>query len=189
MRSVSKEELERAVGSARSKPERIQFLGALLEKATGDPVIIVGGSAIEVYTSGRYSSADIDIVTPRTRAVKVVESWGFAPNGRVWRRKDWGIDVDLVGPDFAGSRQKIETIETPYGPVRLAGVEDLLVKRLAELKHWPTTAKWRKSLIEQIELLVAEYADEMDEDYLRFIARRDDVVDVLGDFQNNDRGL
>jgi len=186
MATVTKEAVERAVQSARSKPERIQFLGALLEKATGDPVIIVGGSAIEVYTSGRYSSADIDFVTPRPPAVKVVELWGFVPNGRVWRRKDWGVDIDLLGGNFTGSRKRTEIVETPYGPVRLAGVEDLLVKRLAELKHWPTSPKWRRDLAKQVEILVAEYGDEMDEEYLTFIARRDDVVDLLADFREHD---
>ncbi|MGA7860634.1 MAG: hypothetical protein WCB19_02100 [Thermoplasmata archaeon] len=188
--TVTRKEVEEAVASARSKSERIQFLGALLERATGDEAVIVGGSAVEVYTSGRTSTMDIDVVMPRPRAVKAVESWGFVPSGRVWRRKDWDIDIDLLGPKFTGNRQKILVVETPYGPMRLAGVEDLLVKRLAELKHWPTSPTWRESLVTQIEILASEYGDKMDEEYLAFIARRDDVLDILADFRRHarDRG-
>ncbi len=155
----------------------------MLEKATDEETIVVGGSAVEVYTSGRTSTEDIDVVVPRARAIEVVKSWGFVPNGRVWRRKDWGADIDLLGPNFSGSRLKIQVIETPYGPARLAGIEDLLAKRLAEIKHWPTTEAWRKDLVKQIEILVGEYGDRMDEGYLAFVARRDDVEDILADFR------
>jgi len=186
--TVTKQEVEGAVASARSKPQRIQFLGALLEKATGEEAIIVGGSAVEIYTSGRISSLDIDVVMPRARAIKAVESWGFVPSGRVWRRKDWGIGIDLVGPRFTGNRQKVLVMETPYGPVRVAGAEDLLIKRLVELKHWPTAPAWRESLVNQIAILTSEYGDRMDEEYLAFIAKRDDVADILADFREHQRG-
>ncbi|MGP8075015.1 MAG: hypothetical protein ACLQD9_04930 [Thermoplasmata archaeon] len=181
--TVSRKEVENAFGTARSKPERTLFLGALLERATGEEAIVVGGSAVEVYTSGQTSTRDIDIVMPRARALQVVRLWGFVPSGRVWRRGDWDTDIDLLGPNFTGSRLKIQVMETPYGPVRLAGVEDLLAKRLAELKHWPTTPTWRSELVKQVEILVAEYGDRMDEEYLAFVMRRDDIVDILADFR------
>jgi len=185
---VERAEVERAVESARSKAERIQFLGALLSKATGQETIIVGGSAIEVYTSGQTSSLDIDIVTSRKEAAEVIESWGFVANGRIWRRRDWGVDIDLLGSRYSGSKLRIRKMQTPFGPVLLSGIEDLLVKRLAELKHWPTTRDWRADLIKQASILIAEYSDQLDEEYLKFIARRDDVVDILGDFRAR-RGL
>jgi hypothetical protein len=181
--TVTKREAEEGVASARSRPERIRYFGALLEKATGQETIIVGGSAIEIYTSGRTSSRDIDLVTARARAIEVVESWGFERTGRIWRRPDWDFDVDLVGPSLMGSHQKILVFDTPYGPARVAGVEDLLVKRLVELKHWPTSPAWRESLVTQVEILLSEFRDKLDEEYLAFIARRDDVVDLLSDFQ------
>jgi len=185
--TVSRTEVENAVASARSKPERTLYLGALLEKATGEEAIVVGGSAVEIYTSGRTSTNDIDVVMPRAKALKVVKSWGFLPNGRVWRRKDWDVDIDLLGPNFTGSRLKIQVISTPYGPVRVAGVEDLLAKRLAELKHCPTTPLWRKDLAKQVEILISEHGNQMDDEYLAFIARRDDVVDILADFRQRRR--
>jgi hypothetical protein len=181
---VDRSEAERAFLAARSKSERIEFLGALLARATGNEVIVVGGSAVEVLTAGRTASLDIDVVTPRDAAIEVIRSWGFEPNGRVFRRADWEVDIDIVGPRFTGSRSRIRRIETPYGPVDIAGPEDLIVKRLAELKHWQTTPTWRTELVRQVRLLLAEYGSQLDEEYLAFAAKRDDVVDILRDFRN-----
>jgi hypothetical protein len=182
---VTREDVERAVASAGSKPDRTLVLGALIARATGDEVVVVAGSAIEIYTSGRTSTLDIDLVTPRKRAIRAVESWGFVRTGRVWRREDWKLDIDFLGSNLTGSRLKLRTYDTPYGPVRVAAVEDLLVRRLAELKHWPTTPKWRNDLIKQVRILVAEYDDKMDEEYLGIIARRENVLDILADFRRH----
>ena len=180
---VDRSEAERAIASARSKPERIEFLGALLRRATGNETIVVGGSAVEILTAGQTASQDIDIVAPRAPAIEVALSWGFKRIGRVFRRRDWEMDIDFVGPQFTGSRSRVRRIETPYGPVDIAGPEDLIVKRLAELKHWPTTAAWRTDLVRQITLLLAEYGSQLDENYLSRTAKRDKVEDILGDFR------
>lgn len=180
---VDRSEAERAIASARSKSERIEFLGALLRRATGNETIIVGGSAVEVLTAGRTASQDIDVVTLRDPAIETLLSWGFKRTGRVFRRPDWEMDIDIVGPQFTGSRLRVRRIETPYGPVDIAGPEDLIVKRLAELKHWKTTPAWRADLVRQVSLLLAEYGSQLDEKYLSLIAKRDDVVDILDDFR------
>lgn len=179
-------EVQRAVESARSKPERIRFIGALIARETGNEVIIVGGSAVEVYTSGRTSSLDIDVVTRIRDAARALESWGFARrSGRLWTREVWGIDIDLLGVGFTGSRRLLRRFETPYGPVLLAGVEDLVAKRLVELKHWDTSPTWRADLERQVTILIAEYNNQFDEEYLAFIAKRDDIVDILSDFRRH----
>ena len=180
---VDRSEAERAFLSARSRSERIEFLGALLGRATGNEVIVVGGSAVEVLTAGRTASLDIDVVTPRDAAIKVIQSWGFEPSGKVFRRSDWEVDIDLVGARFTGSRSRVRRIETAYGPVHIAGPEDLIIKRLAELKHWQTTPTWRAELIRQVRLLLAEYGPQLDEEYLSRIAKQADVIDILGDFR------
>src|SRR5208282_1442357 len=183
---IQKAEAERVVEGAGSKPERIELLGAMLGRSTGEPVVIVGGSAIEVYAAGRTSSSVIDIVAPRVPAVEVIESWGFKHSGRVWRRADWNIDIDLLGEVLSGSRLKLQRRMTVYGPVYLLGVEDLLIKRLAELKHgYVSNREWRRDLQRQIRLLLSEYGNDLDASYLAFVARRDDVVDILADFRSH----
>lgn len=177
-------QVETAIRSARSKSERIVFAGALLGAATGRETIIVGGSAIEVLTAGRTASLDIDIVAERAQATRVLESWGFVRLGRVFHHEGWGLDIDLVGGRLAGSHDRVRVMETPYGPVGILGPEDLVVKRLAELKHWNTPGEWRDELVHQIEALLAEYGSQLDEEYLLVVAKRDDVSDILQDFRH-----
>jgi hypothetical protein len=179
---TTRDDLERAVSSGKNHSERILYVAALLSRemeGTKDPAIVVGGSAIEVYTSGRYVSEDLDIVTDRIRAIPIVESWGFVPEGRIWWRSDWKIAVDLVGSNYTGSRIRTQLIQTKYGPVRLAGVEDLVIKRLAEAKHWRSEEALRQAI-----MLSSEYSGRMDEAYLDDRARREDVVDILADLRS-----
>ncbi|MGD0250180.1 MAG: hypothetical protein ABSB97_04760 [Thermoplasmata archaeon] len=166
--------------SATTSYERILRIGALLSVATNEPAIVVGGSAIEVYLTGGYVSGDIDVVVERRpAAIKVVESWGFIRTGRIWWREDWNIEIDLARPPYTGSREHLQTIQTPYGPVLLAAIEDLIVKRLAELKHWQNSRAREEGLMRQAEQLAVEYADRLDEGYLDSLARRYDTADVL----------
>jgi hypothetical protein len=178
---ITKAEAERAVSSARDHSERILFITALLTKEleeTKDATIMVGGSAIEIYTSSLYVSQDLDLVASRREAIRILESWGFAQEGRIWWRSDWKIAVDLVGPDYHGSRSRTQLIETPYGPVRLAAIEDLVVKRLAEAKHFQS-----QEALSQTVMLVSEYRGSLDDKYLDEFARKLDVLDILGELR------
>ncbi len=93
------------------------------------------------------------------------------------------MDIDLVG-EFRGSRRRAKIIETPYGPIRVACVEDMLVKRLNELKYWPTSAEWRRRIVQQVTVLLASSGSEIDEEYLAFLVRRDDLDDLLSEFRS-----
>jgi hypothetical protein len=183
---VSKEEFDRAMASARSEAERIQYLGALLGRGHGVRTHHHRGSAIYLQAPELEPSLDVDIsVVPRSTAADAIESWGFERRkGRVWRRADLSMDVDLVG-EFSGSRRRARVIDTPYGPVRVACVEDLIVKRLAELKHWQTAKSWRNTLVQQVTVLLSDFGPEIDDAYLASVARRDDIVDILADFRRN----
>jgi hypothetical protein len=48
------------------------------------PVVVVGGSAVELYTMGAYVSGDIDIVANRALLAQILEGWGFEHKGREW---------------------------------------------------------------------------------------------------------
>jgi hypothetical protein len=71
-------------------------------------------------------------------------------------------------------------VETPYGPVRLAAVEDLIIKRLAEAKHWQGR---RQEAFEQAALLASELAGDLDDKYLDLRAKQEDVIDILADLR------
>lgn len=156
---------------------RLHFAAILGEAANipADDMIIVGGSAIEFYTVGEYTSDDIDIVSSRSDLLKeILRRWEFQQEGRIWVNEEVAIVVDFVGYPYTGDRSKTQVLSTPYGPVRVAALEDLLVKRLVSTKHWEI-----KGDFEHARLLAALYGDRMDWDYVERLSEEQHVQDVL----------
>jgi len=158
--------------------DRILYFAALLAGESRSDIVVVGGSAIEVYTRGGYVSGDIDIRAERTAVHRVLARWKFKDEGRLWIRSDWKIAVDVVGDQYSGDSYRAATVSTPYGPVRIAVVEDVFVKRLASAKHWQV-----KAALDEADLLWRDYRDKMDIPYLDRQARTYDVVDLLTEFR------
>lgn len=175
---VSYREVVGALRRASSPTERRLYFAALLGKAAdlpGDDIIIVGGSAIEFYTVGEYTSGDIDIVSDHNELLRgLLREWSFQREGRIWLNEEIGIVVDFVRPPYTGDRTKTQEISTPYGAVRVAALEDLLVKRLASTKHWK-----RKEDYDHARLLAVHYGDQMDWGYIERLAKEYHAEDVL----------
>ncbi|HZY91540.1 MAG TPA: hypothetical protein VFG07_02015 [Thermoplasmata archaeon] len=161
---------------ARSGGERNLWLGALIAKASSADVVIVGGSAIEVYTGGLFVSEDVDLVGERDAIISTLERWGFRRDGRLWSRSDLELWVDPVGRHYSGDVRKLREVSTPYGPIRLASVEDLIGKRLIEVKVWPRAGT---QMLDQAVALAAEYGADLDWEYITEVARREHADDLL----------
>ena len=171
-------ELRGKLGTAGTETERRLYFAAILREACGilpENFVVVGGSAIEIYTIGRYSSGDIDIVTddgPRVQTVLL--RWEFERVSRIWVNEDLGLVVDLVKPPYTGSAEKTTLMPTPFGQVRLAAVEDLFVKRLISTKFWKVPGD-----IEHAKMLALSFDGTMDWNYIESYARREDVLDLV----------
>ncbi len=168
------EELEKA----RSATERRIHFAALLAKAGGvstDDFIVVGGSAIEFYTSGQYTSGDIDVVTTApVDWARILRAWKFEKQGRIWHSSALGVVIDFVKPPYTYDVTRTQVLVTPHGSLRIAAIEDLLVKRLISAKFWKTPSD-----IEHAKLLAVAHWDRIDWDYVRELAGQFDVADVL----------
>jgi hypothetical protein len=179
---TSPEELREALARASSPTERrLHFVALLIREAAWKDreAIVVGGSAIEIYTSGRYTTGDIDLVlTAPSRPDRILRSWGFRERGRLRFHDELGIVLDFVKPPYTGDLDRCQILTTPYGPVRIAAVEDLLVKRLASAKHWRQPRD-----LEHAKILAALYRDRIAWDYVEEQAARYDVGDVLADLK------
>jgi hypothetical protein len=174
---MKREEFDRIIGRARTEDKKVAWFGALLTRETGlvGRLIIVGGSAIEVYlTSSQYVSQDIDVVGSRSAILPVLRRWGFRQKtGRsartYWIKEGLG-QVDLVGAkDRSGLPPRSE--RTPYGPVLLGPVEYLIVRRLMRAGRERSTELFR-----QAEVLAARYENGLDWDYIRIESAYENVL-------------
>jgi hypothetical protein len=177
-------EFNQALSAAGSEDQRIAYFGALLTREAGleGRLIIVGGSAIEIYlTSARYVSQDIGVVGEKRAIEPVLRRWGFRKaegrSGRVyWAKRVLG-QVDLVGArDRSGLPPRSEP--TPYGNVLLAPVEYLIVRRLMRAGRERSTELFR-----QAEVLAAEYGSGLDWAYIRSEAVYERVLPLLEQLQ------
>jgi hypothetical protein len=144
---------------------RDRAFGALLAKESGlgsRRMAIVGGSALEIYTTGDYVSQDIDVVAEDSGKVEgVLQSWGFRKKGVYWQHPDFAKSVQIVGRFDSGSRQRSVIVSTKYGTLRLASMEDIIWKRTYEARGWN-----RPEALDEAALLVRRYFDRLDWEYI-----------------------
>jgi len=177
---VDAEEFRAAIRTEREPYLQIRAFAAMLATETGlgpDGLTVVGGSALEIYTTGDYVSDDVDlIVEDRQRVAEVLRSWGFKLQGMYWTSPDFRPSVQIVGRYDSGSRRLSQVVSTRYGSVRLATIEDIVVKRLIEARHWK-----RPEALAEAMLAVSRYGPDLDWEYLNEMAAKDLVADLAAD--------
>lgn len=187
---MDRPEFEKALHAQRTGQGRISCFGALLasESGLGSRLVIVGGSAIEVYlTSDRYTSSDIDVVGDKSAILPVLRRWGFRPReGRdrriYWAKRGLGL-VDLVGPiDKAGLPPR--AYPTPYGESYLGPVEALILRRLVR-----ATREQSSELFQQAEALAVAFSDTIDWEYLTAEANYERVSALLKELRKRAAAL
>jgi hypothetical protein len=100
----------------------------------GMELVVVGGSAIELLTEGKYTSGDLDLcmlppgrISLRQRQ-ELMGKFQAEGGPRTWRVA--GLFVDLLGQLESLARTPLRKIEGPYGTVHIAQPEELLVERI-----------------------------------------------------------
>ncbi len=122
--------LIRAETDSNRKNLLVATLVSDLFRAAGADPVIVGGSAVEVYTEGRYVSGDVDICftgarlpSPRNRE-DVMSSIGKSLGVRQWSVD--GVMVDVLGAVETTARTPFQEI----GGLKLIQIEDLIAERI-----------------------------------------------------------
>jgi len=152
----------------------IGYLTERLEREKPESVYVVGGQAVETYTVGQFRTGDIDIVTPDSKAAEeILEQIGFEREGMVWLSKALGLAVHIVGLSPTNSEKARIIHAGPY-QVRIVGIEDLIIDRLAAAKFWKSQVD-----LEQAKALWKGFRKQIDLQYLRKRARDEKVEDVL----------
>ncbi|MCE5237293.1 hypothetical protein LLH23_02245 [bacterium] len=156
---------------------RMVFVAALQTalRDCGEETVLVGGHAVETYTLGDYTTADVDLVVIVKRPVEqLLERWGFRREGRVFWHERLGLAVDIIGQDLGGSWDRTQLVAVRDYTARVIAPEDLIIDRLNACVHWglPDHCSWAQRVF------VAE-RDRLDLDYLRRRAREELVTETL----------
>ncbi len=162
--------------------QRNRAVAAILAEESGlgtEGLTVVGGSALEIYTTGDYVSKDIDLLAEnRERIVVALRSLGFREEGRYWRHPDLPPSVQIVGQYDSGSRARNRIVLTPYGRLRLGAIEDIVWKRVVEARYWN-----RPEALVEAKLAVRRYGDRIDWEYVERQGREQHVEDLVADLR------
>lgn len=141
-------------------------------------VILVGGSAIEVWAPGAHVSDDRDLVVtgpPSSvsrpqRTASVLESLGFARKGMGWAREQ--LFLHVVGYDLDEP-----SVETTLGGCRFEVVkpEVPLADRLVGFRHWQGTTAYAL----QAAAMLAALGPDLDRAWLVDRLKREGASDAL----------
>ena len=117
------------------KSQMMASLCSALFREHGVELVVVGGSAIEFFTEGAYTSGDLDMcllpasgplsLRLRQEVMGKLEGKG---GPRSWRVA--GMFVDILGPVETFAKTPFRGILGPYGEVVIMKPEDLLVERV-----------------------------------------------------------
>lgn len=106
-------------------------------------VVLSGGSCVEIYSRGDYTSYDLDLVNRYNETFKkidkVMKSLGFEEKGKYFIHKDTSYFIEFPsGPLGVGDSnvQAIAKIQTKYGDLKLLTATDCVKDRLAAYYHW-----------------------------------------------------
>jgi hypothetical protein len=117
------------------KSQKLASLVSAVFRKRGIELVVVGGSAIEFYTDGAYTSGDLDLcLLPPTRSlpVKLRQELMGELDGKGGPRS-WevaGMFVDILGEAEISGRTPLRELNAPYGKVKLIDPEELLVERV-----------------------------------------------------------
>lgn len=119
-------------------PARTRAIAAWLQAlySQDDPPVLVGGSAVELYTDGAYVSGDLDFVGSVPEGVaRALKEAGFVRKGRHWIYEKEEIFLEFPGSTLRPGEES-RSIEGPGGAVWIISAEDLIVDRLLSLVCW-----------------------------------------------------
>lgn len=129
-------------------------------KKFANEVTIVGGSAVEFYSAASYMTKDLDFIAKDTHNIKLVMSnLGFKNDNGIWYHDDTSVIIEFPKGPLIGDENKALNVKTPFGEVKLIGVEDIIIDRASAVKFWNDSSEWT-------EYLMLTHFDELDKQYL-----------------------
>jgi hypothetical protein len=136
--------IESTINSSKNDlAKKIEIMAIVTEalKSINVRPVIVGGQAVEFYTSGGYATMDVDMLceTSISEINSVLIPLGFKREGKYWILEDGDLNIAIEVPSgpLAGDWDKITKVETNQGlNAYFIGIEDIIIDRLNRYKHW-----------------------------------------------------
>lgn len=148
--------------------EKFEFLAEISSQFPDNrKPILVGGSAVELYTRGMAKSIDLDLIADRTVIAPLLLKQGFKQEGRHFYKGR--IDIEIPSDIFQG-RSTIIIYEGKK--IRITSVEDLIIDRLCACKFWESVYD-----CEQAQMLIRAYKNRLDRQYLNERAKQEMLPD------------
>lgn len=143
----------------------------------GEPPVLVGGAAVELYSGGSYTSGDLDFVGVVPSSVEtLLRQAGFERRGRHWIHGK-GVFVEFPGVRLEPHQRVTRLLSEGHEVVALS-VEDLLVDRLAHWQFWGSTIDALNALT-----LWRFWSESLDRDRLEAAATAREVAPALRSLQ------
>lgn len=128
----------------RTLPEGVQRTARLVAWVQslfdeGARPVLVGGAAVELLTTGAYTTGDIDLVgTVPGGVAKDLAAEGFVRSGRHWVHEQAQVFLEFPSSALAEGEQAV-LLQVGGCEVLAISPEDLLAERLSAWEHWRST--------------------------------------------------
>ncbi len=158
--------------AARNKWEQQIHIAAAVSLAFEEKrvsAILVGGAVVAYYTSGEYTTADVDMILPPLRKEEIettMRRLGFErfEDYRHWLHPQIPIPVEFPpGPLQVGHLliQEVNEVEIEKTKLKILRVEDILLDRLIMAQEWKDLQAQM-----QAEMLMYTHYDEINWSYV-----------------------
>ncbi len=138
--------------------------------------VVVGGSAVEFYTLGNYTTRDIDMIVEDPEYIKtVMTGLGFLNDAGTWYLPtNPSVVVEFPKGPLAGDRKRIQPVQLPNNHTAyLISLEDIIMDRTLAAKYWTDGSE------EWVRFMMVAHYDEIDWKYLRQVATHELCLDTL----------
>ncbi|MHB1458056.1 MAG: DUF6036 family nucleotidyltransferase [Armatimonadota bacterium] len=146
--------------------------------------IVVGGLAVETYTSGNYTTEDIDFIHPDpSEPACVMDALGFQSKGRYFIYPILDVYVEFPNGPLDGEWSRvIEVSVNDNNRIIVIGLEDIIIDRIAAYQNWDKRNPNSPDGTQAVNLLAIQH-DAIDYDYLRKAAIEKGYGDALAELQ------
>lgn len=174
----SAEDRAHIAGLADKTKRGLYVMALVSERLVGLKPVVVGGFALEFYSTGGYRTSDIDALYLHPQEVgALLETLGFRRVNRHWVSEAFDLQIEFPGHAIEQRAvARLTTVRVDGKDVTLIGVEDLILDRLNGFIHFGSTddRNWARELC-------AMYRGRIDLDYLKREAVEDGTSDALQD--------